>query len=203
MLNAGNLALIAFSRMHGNQAGQVFALIVMVIAACEVVIGLGSSSRCTATGSRSTSTRCRSSAGERHRLRLARARLPARGADRSRWLAGAARAPAGWIAQRRDPRLVPGSIGALDQLQDLPEEEREVDSAWTYAVDGRLRRRLDPGRPAVGVHVPRGDGVSFLIHVYSVAYMSGDRGYARFFAYLNYFVFSMLLLLVLAANFVP
>ena len=41
MLNAGNLALVAFARMHGSQAGQVFALIVMVIAACEVVIGLG------------------------------------------------------------------------------------------------------------------------------------------------------------------
>ncbi len=41
MLNAGNLALIAFARMHGNEAGQVFALIVLVIAACEVVIGLG------------------------------------------------------------------------------------------------------------------------------------------------------------------
>ena len=41
MLNAGNLALIAFSRMHGDESGQMFALIVMVIAACEVVIGLG------------------------------------------------------------------------------------------------------------------------------------------------------------------
>jgi NADH-quinone oxidoreductase subunit K len=41
MLNAGNLALIAFSRMVGNEEGQVFALIVMVIAACEVVVGLG------------------------------------------------------------------------------------------------------------------------------------------------------------------
>jgi NADH-quinone oxidoreductase subunit K len=41
MLNAGNLALIAFSRMLGNAEGQVFALIVMVIAACEVVVGLG------------------------------------------------------------------------------------------------------------------------------------------------------------------
>ena len=41
MLNAGNLALIAFARMHGNGDGQVFALIVMVIAACEVTIGLG------------------------------------------------------------------------------------------------------------------------------------------------------------------
>ncbi|HLM30675.1 MAG TPA: NADH-quinone oxidoreductase subunit NuoK [Solirubrobacterales bacterium] len=41
MLNAGNLALLAFARGHGDGAGQVFALVVMVIAACEVVIGLG------------------------------------------------------------------------------------------------------------------------------------------------------------------
>ncbi len=41
MLNAGNLALIAFARAHGNVDGQVFALIVMVVAACEVVVGLG------------------------------------------------------------------------------------------------------------------------------------------------------------------
>ena len=41
MLNAGNLALIAFARMHGNADGQVFALIVMVVAACEVTVGLG------------------------------------------------------------------------------------------------------------------------------------------------------------------
>ena len=41
MLNAGNLALVAFSRMVGNQDGQVFAIVVMVVAACEVVVGLG------------------------------------------------------------------------------------------------------------------------------------------------------------------
>jgi NADH:ubiquinone oxidoreductase subunit K len=41
MLNAGNLALVAFSRMLGNTDGQVFAVIVMVVAACEVVVGLG------------------------------------------------------------------------------------------------------------------------------------------------------------------
>jgi NADH-quinone oxidoreductase subunit K len=41
MLNAANLALIGFSRMWGNANGQVFALIVVVVAACEVVIGLG------------------------------------------------------------------------------------------------------------------------------------------------------------------
>jgi NADH-quinone oxidoreductase subunit K len=41
MLNAANLALVTFARMHGNGDGQVFALIVMVVAACEVAIGLG------------------------------------------------------------------------------------------------------------------------------------------------------------------
>ena len=41
MLNAGNLALVGFSRMWGNDDGQVFALIVMVVAACEVTVGLG------------------------------------------------------------------------------------------------------------------------------------------------------------------
>jgi NADH:ubiquinone oxidoreductase subunit K len=41
MLNAANLALVAFSRSTGNEDGQIFALIVMVVAACEVVVGLG------------------------------------------------------------------------------------------------------------------------------------------------------------------
>ena len=41
MLNAANIALIAFSRMWANIEGQVFAIIVMVVAACEVCIGLG------------------------------------------------------------------------------------------------------------------------------------------------------------------
>jgi NADH:ubiquinone oxidoreductase subunit K len=41
MLNAANLALIGFSRMWGNADGQIFAIIVMVVAACEVTIGLG------------------------------------------------------------------------------------------------------------------------------------------------------------------
>ena len=41
MLNAANLALVAFSRMWGHEDGQIFALIVMVVAACEVTVGLG------------------------------------------------------------------------------------------------------------------------------------------------------------------
>ena len=39
-------------------------------------------------------------------------------------------------------------------------------------------------------------GVGFLIHVYSTGYMHGDPGYARFFAYLNLFVFAMLMLVL-------
>ncbi len=41
MLNAGNLALVAFARMTGTADGQIFALIVMIVAAAEVVVGLG------------------------------------------------------------------------------------------------------------------------------------------------------------------
>ena len=44
-------------------------------------------------------------------------------------------------------------------------------------------------------------GVSAMIHLYSISYMTSDEGFRRFFSYLNFFVFSMLLL-VLAGNIV-
>jgi NADH-quinone oxidoreductase subunit K len=40
MLNASNLTLTTFSRINGNLNGQVVAFFTMVIAACEVVVGL-------------------------------------------------------------------------------------------------------------------------------------------------------------------
>jgi NADH-quinone oxidoreductase subunit K len=40
MLNAVNLTLVTFSRMHGRLDGQVLAFFVMVVAAAEVVVGL-------------------------------------------------------------------------------------------------------------------------------------------------------------------
>jgi NADH-quinone oxidoreductase subunit L len=109
----------------------------------------------------------------------------------------------GWIASAAIGLAFLAAIGALVQIQDLPADERSlVDSAWTYAATADLRVEMailvDPLSVFMCLVV---SGVSFLIHVYSVAYMGGDRGYARYFAYLNYFVFSMLLL-VLAANFV-
>ena len=41
MLNAVNLALVAFSRQWGNHSGQLFVLMVIVVAAAEVAVGLG------------------------------------------------------------------------------------------------------------------------------------------------------------------
>jgi NADH-quinone oxidoreductase subunit K len=40
MLNAVNLAFVAFARLHGTVDGQVIAFFVMVVAAAEVVVGL-------------------------------------------------------------------------------------------------------------------------------------------------------------------
>jgi NADH-quinone oxidoreductase subunit L len=94
------------------------------------------------------------------------------------------------------------SIGAFAELQSLGEEERQVVAVgWNYAVtsgiDAQVAILLDPLSVFMMLVV---SGVSMLIHLYSVAYMGGDHGYPRFFAYLNFFVFSMLLL-VEAANF--
>jgi NADH-quinone oxidoreductase subunit L len=94
-------------------------------------------------------------------------------------------------------------IGAFVMLLDEPgEERRHTSSLWDYASAGGLDIELgilvDPLSVFMVLVV---SGVSALIHLYSVAYMDSDRGYARFFSYLNFFVFSMLLL-VLAGNFV-
>src|SRR3954466_7919414 len=109
----------------------------------------------------------------------------------------------GWIASGAILGSFLSSIGMLVDLLGRSEDGRSlVDSAWTYAATANFKVDLqilvDPLSVFMCLVV---SGVSFLIHVYSVAYMGGDRGDARYFAYLNYFVFSMLLL-VLAANFV-
>jgi NADH-quinone oxidoreductase subunit L len=104
----------------------------------------------------------------------------------------------GWIASAAILGSFLASLGMLEEV----DAEAHVDSAWTYAATGDfvadIAILVDPLSVFMCLVV---SGVSFLIHVYSVAYLDSDRGYARYFAYLNYFVFSMLLL-VLAANFV-
>ncbi|HEX2398042.1 MAG TPA: NADH-quinone oxidoreductase subunit L [Solirubrobacteraceae bacterium] len=111
---------------------------------------------------------------------------------------------AGWIATASIALSFVGSLGALISLLGRPPAEREVvstlyDYASTVGVDARLTILVDPVSVFMMLVV---SGISMLIHLYSVAYMASDRGYVRFFSYLNYFVFSMLLL-VLAGNFMP
>ncbi len=83
-----------------------------------------------------------------------------------------------------------------------PEHRQLVSTIWSYdssvGVDAKLSILVDPLSVFMALVV---SGVSALIHLYSVAYLKSDRGYSRYFAYLNFFVLSMLLL-VLAGNFV-
>jgi NADH-quinone oxidoreductase subunit L len=109
----------------------------------------------------------------------------------------------GWIASLAVLGSFACGIGALVALQDrAPHARSLVSNLYTYAASAGLKINfgilVDPLSVFMVLVV---SGVSFLIHVYSVAYMDSDRGYVRFFAYLNYFVLSMLLL-VLADNFV-
>jgi NADH-quinone oxidoreductase subunit L len=88
------------------------------------------------------------------------------------------------------------------KLQDLEEHARQItyvgwDYANTLGVDAKVSILVDPLSMYMALVVT---GVSTLIHLYSISYMASDRGYTRFFAYLNFFVFSMLVL-VLAGNF--
>src|SRR4051812_22784048 len=94
------------------------------------------------------------------------------------------------------------AVGMFLGLQDRAAGSRQVVSVgWDYAhtvgLDAQVAILIDPLSVMMALVV---SGVSALIHLYSVAYMGGDRGYTRFFAYLNFFVFSMLLL-VMASNF--
>ncbi len=110
---------------------------------------------------------------------------------------------AGWLGTLAIAAAFVSSVVVLVKLQDLPADSRQqVFVAWDYAktvgVDAQLSILIDPLAVYMMLVV---SGVSTLIHLYSVAYMGSDRGYSRFFAYLNFFVFSMLVL-VMAGNFV-
>jgi NADH-quinone oxidoreductase subunit L len=94
-------------------------------------------------------------------------------------------------------------IGVLvSLLGESPDARHHASSLWDYAsaagLDIKLGILVDPLSTFMVLVVT---GVSTLIHLYSFGYMKSDRGYHRFFSYLNFFVFSMLLL-VLAGNFV-
>jgi NADH-quinone oxidoreductase subunit L len=117
---------------------------------------------------------------------------------------------------RAMPARVAGAIGTaaiglaflcavaalINLLGEDPDARHHASSLWNYASVAGLDIKL-------GIYVDQLStfmmlvvtGVSTLIHLYSFGYMKSDEGYHRFFSYLNFFVFSMLLL-VLAGNFV-
>jgi NADH-quinone oxidoreductase subunit L len=109
---------------------------------------------------------------------------------------------AGWIATSMIALSFAFSIAALISLLGHSSDHRELTSTiWSYdstvGVDAKLSILVDPLSVFMALVV---SGVSALIHLYSVSYMTSDRGDSRYFSYLNYFVLSMLLL-VLAGNF--
>jgi NADH-quinone oxidoreductase subunit L len=111
-------------------------------------------------------------------------------------------ASAGWIGTGAIFLAFLAAVGALAEIQSLAPVHRQVTSSlWDYAntvgVDAQMSILVDPLSVFMILIV---SGVSTLIHLYSISYMAEDRGFNRYFAYLNFFVFSMLLL-VLAGNF--
>ena len=120
------------------------------------------------------------------------------------------------VGFRALPARVAGAIGTatigiaflcgvamlVNLLGDAPDARHHASSLWDYAsvagLDIKLGIFVDPLSTFMVLVVT---GVSALIHLYSFGYMRSDEGYHRFFSYLNFFVFSMLLL-VLAGNFV-
>ncbi|MCX6835600.1 MAG: NADH-quinone oxidoreductase subunit L [candidate division Zixibacteria bacterium] len=95
------------------------------------------------------------------------------------------------------------SLASFFELKALAPEARQITQtlfSWISAdiFNVNMGFLLDP-LSAVMILVVT--GVGFLIHVYSIGYMGHDKGYGRYFAYLNLFTFAMLML-VLADNFV-
>ncbi|MGZ5330723.1 MAG: NADH-quinone oxidoreductase subunit L [Solirubrobacterales bacterium] len=110
---------------------------------------------------------------------------------------------AGWIGTGAIGLSFICAIAACVDLLDHPVEDRQLTSSlYDYAAAGGLDVQMnvlvDPLSVFMCLVVT---GVSALIHLYSISYMTSDEGFRRFFAYLNFFVFSMLLL-VLAGNLV-
>ena len=92
------------------------------------------------------------------------------------------------------------AAGAVYQLSQLPEGQRSyelVQFLWLPLVNGDWGFLLDPLSSVMILVVT---GVGFVIHVYAIGYMAGDKGYYRFFGYMNLFVFFMLML-VMANNY--
>ena len=119
------------------------------------------------------------------------------------------------LVTRNFPEKVIGWIGALAvgasfavavlvffELLGMAPDARSVEKVvYTWIASGTFKVQIafliDPLSAVMLLVVT---GVGFIIHVYSIGYMHGEYGFRRYFAYLNLFVFAMLLL-VMGNNF--
>ena len=185
-LNAVNLALVAFSRMHNELTGQVLAFFSMVVAAAEVVVGLaiivalfrrrGTIDVDDAGAAVVAAERPDRDAGAR-RAAVADPGAPARGRGGQPVRRAAARA-VGRLARVGGGRAVVRRVGRrwCPQLLALPAERaprcsstcstgsRSARSAWGRPAAGRAERHDDP----------RGHRGRRADPLYSIGYMAGD-----------------------------
>jgi len=117
----------------------------------------------------------------------------------------------GWKSAGNRPGIIAsGAVGLafavavalFFDLLRLPASDRLVEVhlfKWiaTAALSTEIGFQIDPLSMVMILVVT---GVSFIIHIYAIGYMHGDRSFNRFFIFLNLFVFAMLLL-VMANNF--
>src|SRR6266481_1128483 len=199
MLNAVNLAFVAFSQALGKLDGQVFVLFVIVVAAAEAAVGLGIIILI---------------ARNRQTLNVERVDLlkleylwivpllPLLGS-----------AVNGLFGAKWPNKIVNsvaiGSTGlsflaAIEAVREFFESGPTLfhKEFFTWIAAGNFRAGFDLQMDQLTVvMVLVVTGVGWLIHIYATGYMAHEGGYYRFFSYLNLFMFFMLIL-VLAANYV-
>src|SRR5437667_56729 len=192
MMNAVNLNLVAFSRRLSSLTGQVFSVFVITIAAGEAAIGLALTI---------------SLFRQRKTLNVEEADPPTHPRFRTlHTVVGAGSVALSWlfafgaIFDVGLGRLSEGASHIVTLYRWIPLGVNEAvgqvpGKAAEWFVDAAFR--LDSLSALMLAFVTF---VGFLIHVYSVGYMGHDKGYGRYFAYLNLFMFAMLVL-VLGANF--
>ena len=202
MLNAGNLALIAFARQLRNADGQIFALTVMVVAAAEAVLGLGLIVTVSREHAALDVDRLTSLRGWMEVLAWIALFSPtvAVVAVPSSANGSPATPPACSRPAPRSSRSSAASPSSSTSSGRTRTTASVLTSAWawltagTFHVDASLL--IDPLSVFMMLVV---SGVGFLILSYAIGYMHGDEEERRYRAYKALFIFSMLLL-VMAGN---
>jgi len=203
MLNAATLALVAASRFNGISMASVFVFFIITVAAAEVRGGSGLDRRAL---SKTSDRSCRGPDDAEaltdepgfHTLGRSLRAAGCRGDHHPFY----AVQPTSQAAAFPLPQSPPGFILSLVVVG----YDRVVSGAFRvglYVAPGRRSERATWFAPGCSEPADdgRGDGVAAVIHIYSWGYLRDDPGFARFFACLSLFTFSMLGI-VLANNFI-